>query len=82
MFAIKPIPAENPANVTRNIVFQEVLDGVRQAVEVSVTPTAVSQEVEDITEWNDYEAIEVEMENMQERSYWVPMVRPIWLLAD
>ena len=63
VFAIKPIPAENPANVTRNIVFQEVLDGVRQAVPVSVTPTAATQEVEDITEWNDYEAIEVEMEN-------------------
>ena len=53
-----------PFNVTRNIVFQEVLEGVRQAVPVSETPTAAShQEVEDITDWIDYEAIEVEMEN-------------------
>ena len=58
-----PTLAGGPANVTRNIVFQEVLEGVRQAVPVSETPTAASQEVEDITNWTDYEAIEVEMEN-------------------
>ena len=58
-----PTLAGGPANVTRNIVFQEVLEGVRQAVPVSETPTAASQEVEDITDWTDYEAIEVEMEN-------------------
>ena len=37
---------------------------MRQAVPVSETPTAASQEVEDITDWIDYEAIEVEMENI------------------
>ena len=58
-----PTLAGGPANVTRNIVFQEVLEGVRQAVPVSETTTTASQEVEDITDWIDYEAIEVEMEN-------------------
>ena len=51
------------ANCTRNVVFQEVLEGVqppKQAeVEVEVGPT---QEVEDITQWLDYDAVEVEME--------------------
>ena len=58
-----PTPAGSPANVTRNIVFQEVLEGVRQAVPVSETPATTTKEVEDITDWIDYEAIEVEMEN-------------------
>ena len=63
MFAIMPTPAGGPTNVTRNIVFQEVLEGVRQAVPVSETPATTTKEVEDITDWIDYEAIEVEMEN-------------------
>jgi hypothetical protein len=51
------------ANCTRNVVFQEVLEGVQPPkpaeVEVGVGPT---QEVEDITQWLDYDAVEVEME--------------------
>ena len=51
------------ANSTRNVVFQEVLEGVQPPrpaeVEVEVGPT---QEVEDITQWLDYDAVEVEME--------------------
>ena len=50
-------------NSTRNVVFQEVLEGVQPPrlaeVEVEVGPT---QEVEDITQWLDYDAVEVEME--------------------
>ena len=50
-------------NSTRNVVFQEVLEGVQPPrpaeVEVEAGPT---QEVEDITQWLDYDAVEVEME--------------------
>ena len=58
--ALKPGEA---GNSTRNVVFQEVLEGVQPPrpaeVEVEVGPT---QEVEDITQWLDYDAVEVEME--------------------
>jgi len=50
-------------NCTRNVVFHEVLEGVQPPkpaeVEVEAGPT---QEVEDITQWLDYDAVEVEME--------------------
>ena len=50
-------------NSTRNVVFQEVLEGVQPPkaaeVEVEAGPT---QQVEDITQWLDYDAVEVEME--------------------
>ena len=64
VFAFKPTPARGPVNVTRNVVFQEVLEGVRQAVPASDPPPApTTTEVDDITDWTDYEAIEVEMEH-------------------
>ena len=50
-------------NCTRNVVFYEVLEGVQPPkpaeVEVEAGPT---QEVEDITQWLDYDAVEGEME--------------------
>ena len=50
-------------NSTRNVVFQEVLEGVQppRLVEVEVE-AGPPQEVEDITQWLDYDAVEVEME--------------------
>lgn len=69
VFAIKPKLAGGPANVTRNVVFHEVLEGVSQPVPAVQTPSvaearpAAVQEVEDISEWNDYDAIEAEMEH-------------------
>lgn len=69
VFAIKPKLAGGPANVTRNVVFHEVLEGVNQPVPAVQTPSAAEarpaavQEVEDISEWNDYDAVEAEMEH-------------------
>ena len=67
VFAVKPKLAGGPANVTRNVVFHEVLEGVNQPVPAAQAlpsteagPSAV-QEVEDISEWIDYDAIEAEM---------------------
>ena len=63
VFALRPDDSGQDPNVTRNVVFQEVLEGVQPPrpaeVEVEVGPT---QEVEDITQWLDYDAVEVEME--------------------
>ena len=49
--------------MTRNVVFHEVLQGVQApAVPTSATETGdVQVEVEDISQWLDYEAIEAEM---------------------
>ena len=64
VFAFKPILPAGPANVTRNIVFQEVLEGVRPALTVTCPAAATAtKEVDDITNWTDYDAIEVEMEH-------------------
>ena len=42
--------------------FKEVLEGVQPTKSSVDVQTGVAREVEDITEWTDYDAIEVEME--------------------
>ena len=42
--------------------FKEVLEGVQPTKSSVEVQSGVTQEVEDITEWTDYDAIEVEME--------------------
>ena len=63
-FAIK-CQSEQPYNVTRNVVYTEVLGGQETSILEAVVPEIVlpAHEVADITEWLDYSAIEAEFES-------------------
>ena len=63
MFAIRPTAPGQPDNVTRNVVFQEVLTGIRPQKPVTHKAGPV-QEIEDITEWLEFDAIELEDEEL------------------
>ena len=63
MFALRPAAPGEPDNVTRNVVFQEVLTGIRPPKPVSHAAGPV-HEVEDITEWLEFDAVEVEDEEL------------------
>ena len=63
VFALRPAAPAQPDNVTRNVVFQEVLTGIRPPKPVT-HETGPVQEVEDITEWLEFDAIEVEDEEL------------------
>ena len=64
VFALRPDTSEQDPNVTRNVVFQEVLTGIRQ--EAPAPPEeAVLHEVDDIDQqWFDYDTMDVEGEDM------------------
>ena len=64
MFALRPDTSDQDPNVTRNVVFQEVLTGIRQ--EAPAPPVeAVLHEVDDIDQqWFDYDTMDVEGEDM------------------
>ena len=64
MFALRPDTSDQDPNVTRNVVFQEVLTGIRQ--EAPAPPVeAVRHEVDDIDQqWFDYDTMDVEGEDM------------------
>jgi len=63
IFAIKSSTPGEPASTTRNVVFKEVLEGVQPTKSSVEVQTEDTQEVDDVTEWTDYDAIEVEMED-------------------
>ena len=42
--------------------FEEVLEGVQPTKSIAEVQTEETREVDDISEWTDYDAIEVEME--------------------
>ena len=66
VLAIKPSKPTEPHTVTRNVVFQEVLETGSQATEELEEVTTTRLEVPDIGEWLDYDAITNEFENEME----------------
>ena len=64
VFALRPDDSGQDPNVTRNVVFQEVLTGIRQEAPLLPEVGAV-YEVDDIgQQWFDYETMDVEDEDM------------------
>ena len=64
VFALRPDDSGQDPNVTRNVVFQEVLTGIRQEAPALPEVGAV-YEVDDIgQQWFDYETMDVEDEDM------------------
>ena len=64
MFALRPDASGQDPNVTRNVVFQEVLAGIRQEAPPLPEAGAV-HEVDDIgQQWLDYDTMDVEDEDI------------------
>ena len=63
IFAIKASSPGEQASTARNVVYKEVLEGVQPKKSSVEVQTEETREVDDITEWTDYDAIEMEMED-------------------
>ena len=62
VFAIPPTLPGQPANMTRNVVYKEVLTGIQPAEPEQPSGDGPIHEVSDIAEWLDYDTAEVEGE--------------------
>ena len=62
VFAIPPTVPGQPTNMTRNVVYKEVLTGIQPAEPEQPGGDGPTIEVSDIAEWLDYDTAEVEGE--------------------